>query len=158
VNVISNTSPICYLVLIGHIDVLPALFGTVIVPQAVKDELSHVMAAPTLQRWISKSPPWLQVQQAPETRDSDLLLLDPGEREAILLAEMLKADLLLLDDRRARYLARKRRLSITGLIGILVRAADRGLISPADAVDRLQRTSFRADPRLFRFLLNPEEG
>jgi predicted nucleic acid-binding protein len=153
VRVVSNTSPICYLVLIGHIDVLPALFRTVTIPQAVQEELLHPAAAPVLQRWISNPPSWLQVQPVPETTDADLLLLDPGERDAILLAEALRADLVLLDDRRARDLATKRCLSMTGLIGVLARAADRGLLSSTEAIDRLQRTSFRADPALYRLLL-----
>ena len=71
--VISDTSPICYLVLIGYIDVLPALFGSITIPHTVKEELQHPMAAPAIHQWTANSPTWFQVRQAPETSDSDLL-------------------------------------------------------------------------------------
>ena len=57
--VVSNTSPINYLILIGYIYLLPELFPAVIVPPEVCTELSDVLAPLTVQAWISTPPSWL---------------------------------------------------------------------------------------------------
>ena len=78
-----------------------------------------------------------------------MLDLDPGETEAIVLAETLRADLLLMDDRKAVDAARARGLTVVGTLGLLVRGAQAGL-TDATALDRLRATNFRAQERLFQ--------
>ncbi|MEO6192876.1 MAG: DUF3368 domain-containing protein [Thermoanaerobaculia bacterium] len=80
--------------------------------------------------------------------------LQTGERGTILLAEDLGADLVIMDDRRARDVALQRGLEVTGLLGILDRAAEKGLVSLPDAFERLQRTSFRTTPQFLQNLLD----
>lgn len=79
--------------------------------------------------------------------------LHSGEREAIWLAEELKADLIILDEKPARQIARERGLNLTGLLGILEIAATRQLIDLPTVLERLQQTTFRASPRLLKSLL-----
>jgi predicted nucleic acid-binding protein len=81
-------------------------------------------------------------------------LLDPGERAAILLTQELNADLLLLDDMKARRIATDRGFTITGILGILDRAATMKLIDLPTAVQRLQNTSFWTSDSLLQRLLN----
>lgn len=153
--VVSNTSPINYLVLIGQMDVLPALFGEITIPQAVRDELTHPDAPAPLRAWIAHPPTWLHVEAVvSDETDPTLQRLHRGERDAIVLAERLNADLILLDERAAREVALTRGLQVTGLIGVLDEAATRDLVDIQDAVARLQETSFRATPRLLRWLLD----
>jgi predicted nucleic acid-binding protein len=90
--VVSNTSPINYLVLIGHIELLPKLFQQIAIPQAVQSELSDALAPPPIQTWISAPPSWLNIQPISQPSDSILDLLDPGERAAIILGQELNAD------------------------------------------------------------------
>jgi predicted nucleic acid-binding protein len=98
--VISDTGPINYLVLIGHIDILPVLFEKVIMPVAVLDELTDQDAPPSVQAWIASPPIWIEVEENPASSDDALLAqLDDGERAAITLAAALHAELLLMDDR-----------------------------------------------------------
>jgi predicted nucleic acid-binding protein len=59
--VIADTSPINYLLLIGHIDILPALFETVILPAAVREELKHPKAPAVVKNWIALPPVWVDV-------------------------------------------------------------------------------------------------
>lgn len=152
--VVSNTSPINYLILIGQIDLLPALFRQIVIPQAVYSEL-HAREAPNLVRtWIATPPNWLKIQPVSQALDIAIDLLDPGEREAILLAQELHADLLLLDDMKARHTAQENGLSMTGTLGILDRAAAMKLIDLPAVVQNLQNTSFWVSDSLFQRLLD----
>jgi predicted nucleic acid-binding protein len=152
--IVSNTSPINYLILIGHIDLLPQLFQQIIIPQAVYNELSDPQAPNLVQTWIATPPNWLKTQIVSQPSDEIVDLLDPGERAAILLAQELNADLLLLDDMKARRTATDRGFAITGILGILNQAAIMKLIDLPTAVQSLQNTSFWASDSLFQRLLN----
>lgn len=151
--VISDTSPLCYLLLIDLVDLLPQLYGRVIIPQAVRDELSAPGAPDIVQIWISQPPEWLEIQTITNQPDLMLSQLDLGELEAIALAEQLGADAILLDDREARQIATERGLEIIGLLGILGAAASSGLVDFSIAIERLQQTTFRASSRLIQSLL-----
>ena len=89
---------------------------------------------------------------APEP-DAELSRLHAGEREAILLAEHLNAELVVLDEKAARRTAASRGLRVTGTLGILKAAAERGLVDLPVAVEHLKQTNFRASPRLLQLLL-----
>ena len=152
--IVSNTSPLNYLILIGQINLLPALFQQITIPQAVYGELSDAAAPAPVQDWMATPPDWLTVQPVRQPADAIVNLLDPGEREAILLAQQLNADLILLDDMKARRTATERGLAITGILGILDQAATLKLIDLPTAVQSLQNTSFWASDSLFQKLLD----
>jgi predicted nucleic acid-binding protein len=95
--VISDTSPLCYLILIDAVELLPQLYGCVIIPEAVYAELAASGSPVKVQSWINHHPSWLEVQSPADTLDVILGQLDAGERAAIALAEQLQADLVLLD-------------------------------------------------------------
>ena len=61
-TVVSNTTPLNYLILTETVDVLPAIFGRVYVPSAVIDELSHPRSPAVVRAWVSTLPAWLTVQ------------------------------------------------------------------------------------------------
>jgi predicted nucleic acid-binding protein len=84
--VIADTSPVNYLLPIGHIDILPALFGRVILPAAVWDELKHPKAPPVVRKWIAAPPSWVDVRPSRPFQDASLEALDAGEGAAIALA------------------------------------------------------------------------
>ena len=156
--VVSNTSPISYLVVIDQIDLLPRLFETITIAETVRDELSSSKAPLPVQTWITSPPTWLSLQSTSSSQDAALLKLDAGERAAIALAETLKADLILLDDLAARRVAAARGLAFTGVLGILDRAAIRGWVDFADAVAKLRQTNFRAPSALIQKLLQKHAG
>lgn len=151
-TVVSNTSPLNYLVLIDLQDVLPALFGHVLIPEAVWHELRSPAAPQPVKDFLDNWPSWLErriVSQVPP----DLQQLDPGEQEAIALAQSLGASLVLLDEKRGRQMAQDLGFVVTGTLGVLDLAARRGLVSLEDALKRLERTTFRAAPRLLRRII-----
>lgn len=151
--VVSNTSPISYLIVIQHIDLLPRLFECILIPETVREELASPKAPPAVHQWIAAPPTWLTIHSTSIQPDSDLLKLDAGECAAILLAESLKADLILLDDLAARRLAAHRGLALTGVLGVLDRAASENWIDFAVAIERLQQTNFRTSTAIVQELL-----
>jgi predicted nucleic acid-binding protein len=152
--VVADTSPLNYLILIGQVELLPALFEKVFVPQIVGNELRHDEAPESVRRWITEPPLWLEIVPAEHDGDDpDLLRLDDGERAAILVAIRMRAELLLMDDRDGVNVARNRGFAVTGTLGILDLAASRGMIRVKDAVERLKNTSFRCHPDVLDALL-----
>ena len=150
--VVSDTSPLNYLVLIEMVEVLPALFDRVLVPPGVIEELQAPGAPDAVKAWIAAAPVWIEVRSPGSSRTSPAL--GRGEREAICLASDFSA-LCLIDDRKARRQAERMGVRVTGLLGILAEASDRGLIEGKVVVDRLTRTSFRASPSLIAAILRP---
>ncbi len=84
--VVSDTSPLNYLVLIEAEDLLPKLFGRVVIPNAVFEELQAAGASVKVRKWASNFPEWIEVKQTSLSADASLDILDSGEREAIMLA------------------------------------------------------------------------
>ena len=152
--VVADTSPLNYLVLIGQVEILPALFEKVFVPQIVRNELRHDEAPERVRRWIGEPPSWLEIAAEEHVGDDpDLRHLDDGEPAAILLAVRIGAELLLIDDRDGVIAARSRGFAVTGTLGLLDLAAGRGMIRLNDAVERLKKTSFRCHPDVLNALL-----
>lgn len=87
--VVADTSPLRYLVLIQHIDVLPSLYGRVIVPAAVIVELTHEHTPAMVHAWSSDPPNWLDVRAPKRAMTTEAVTLGPGEQAAIALAEEL---------------------------------------------------------------------
>ena len=93
----------------------------------------------------------------PDLDDPMLNALDPGERSAIALGLSLKADLILIDERKGAAVALNKGFEVAGTLGVLDRAAARGLVNLRDALDRLKRTNFRYRPELIAALLKKHE-
>ena len=116
-TVVSNTSPLCYLVLIGSVDVLPRLYGEIQTTQTVLIELCHPDAPESVRLWAAAPANWLKVHPNPAEPDQSLASLHAGERTTLRLAEQLHADVVLLDDAAAREMAIQRKLKVSGLNG-----------------------------------------
>ena len=108
--VIADTTPLNYLILIELTQILSALFGQVVIPQTVLKELQAPQAPDKVREWLAHRPEWLIIKEV-QQQDVTLAHLDPGEREAITLAQELRADLVLLDERLGRQEATGRRFN-----------------------------------------------
>jgi predicted nucleic acid-binding protein len=148
VIVVSDSSPLRYLAAIGALEWLPALFGEVICPPEVFDECSHPGAPADLRAWILSQPSWLRVVPVaqPGSAWPYDAVLDRGEVAALRLAEQLRADLVLIDERKGRLVAGRLGLAVTGTVGVVVAASLKGLADFEQTVALLRSsTNFRID-------------
>ena len=156
--VVADTSPLNYLVWIESVEILPQLFGRVIIPPEVREELLAPDAPLVVRSWAKALPDWIEVQ----TPDAALLddfrwqSLDRGERAAFALATSNQPSMLLIDERAGSAIARGLGLSITGTLGVLDEAARRKLISLPSAILRLKQTSFRYPKAIVARLLEED--
>ena len=125
-NVVSNSTPIISLATIGHIDLLRQLFGTICIPQEVYRELKskHAPAHQEIDR------PYFQVKQIQGTQYIGFLLhdLDRGEAEAIVLAQEIHADTLIIDERTGYQIAQRQGIHTIGTLTVLLMAKQQGII------------------------------
>jgi len=131
---VTDTSPICYLILIGEVELLPKLFNQVLVPHVVIAELLHDDAPEAVRGWASNLPSWIAVRESPAGSTTGMEKLQTGEQGAILLAQSIQADMVLIDEKSARRVAADRGLRVTGTLGLLGEAAARGLVELAPAI------------------------
>ncbi len=151
--IVADTTPLNYLILIEAAEILPRLYGNVLIPPAVEQELTHPAAPELVRAWMARPPSWLEVRTVSVPADTAFLHLDAGEREAIWLALDSRAELLLMDDRDGAIAARQNKLDLVGTLGVLDLAAARGLIDLRVMFDRLLQTTFRAPRRLMASML-----
>jgi len=103
--VVSDNSPLQYLILIECIDALPALYGQVLTTPPVIKELSHPEAPDAVRAWVQISPAWLKIESPLKVDFLDTI--DAGEASAISLAQERHADLVLIDERAGSDTARR---------------------------------------------------
>ena len=138
--IVSDASPVHYLILIQAVDVLPRLFSKVVIPDyIVSVELQNLKTPRAVQDWVRKLPSWVEVRKPSHPESYGL---QRGEEDAISLALELNAPVL-LDEREARKVAEERGLVVVGLVGIIERAAAENLLDIRIAFAALQKTNFR---------------
>ncbi len=151
--IISDTSPITNLIQIGRLGLLRALFNKIIIPELVYQELILIPG----QLIVLSEADWMEIRglsdKTPFTQLSTQL--DKGEAEAIALCMELNADLLIIDEFKGRKIAEKHGLKLTGLLGILLRAKEKGLlVAVKPEMDRLKSAAgFRIHPKLYLDIL-----
>lgn len=144
--VVSDASPLRYLILVSAADYLPRLFEHVIIPPVVAAELTHPNTPPSVSRWASQPPLWLKIVR-PKAVDGSVNL-DAGETEAISLSLELGVGSLLIDERKGRLVAPQRGLLLIGTIALLERFARKGWIDFDQAIAQLRVAKFGLSERL----------
>lgn len=146
-KVVSNSTPLIAFYQLGMLDLLKDLFGQIIIPPAVQAEVFL----------LRPMPDWITVRSLSQPIPEPLQKagLGDGEREAITLALELNADLLLTDEWAGRKMAERLGLKITGTLGLLLAAKQRGLIAEVKPmVEKLLYLGFYASEDLVRSILN----
>ncbi|MEO6726127.1 MAG: DUF3368 domain-containing protein [Blastocatellia bacterium] len=144
--IVSDTTPLRYLIEIAEVQLLETLFGKVIIPEKVAEELQRPKTPQQVKDWMLARPAWLEVRKADLSLFTPQKKIDDGEREAFALALELNADAVLLDDKNALPEAKRLNLQTIALFTLLERAAARNLIDLPLAVAAMRKTSFRLPP------------
>lgn len=157
--IVSNTSPILNLAIVGQLDLLRQQFGHIQIPPAVLDELKIDEERPGSQSIQSAlTAGWIQVQPVNNQSLVQLLrqTLDGGEAAAIALALELQADWILLDERDGRKVAKSLGLQVTGVLGVLLRAKESSELPSLQPVleDLIQNAGFRIGSELLARILH----
>ena len=154
--IVSNKSPLVNLAVIGQLALLQQLYGKIIIPQAVYDEIVIEGAGQPGATEV-KTFDWIEAQEVTDRIlvTSLELELDSGEAEAIALAVSLKADLLLLDERKGRVVASRLGLNYIGLLGVLIEAKNQHLINEVKPVmdDLIGKAGFWISQQLYHYVL-----
>ena len=156
-RVVSDTSPISNLAIIGHLDLLKRRYGAVRIPPAVASELSalsHPAAKAQITAALAEG--WLVAEKAPPSTPQLPFPLDAGETEAISLALATQADVVLMDERRGRQAARHHGLAVGGVLGELLHARQTGMLpNLRSEINRLRsEAGFFVDAEIEQFILS----
>lgn len=155
--VVADASPFVGLIKIGHVDILPGLFTTIIIPPEVLSDLSKPTQAKEVLEFAGTPPVWLVIQAA--TTTEFIPDIDPGERAAINLAKELQADLLLIDERKGREAAIARGLATARTAAVMFDAANAGVLPDLrSAYEKLKKTNFRVPAAVLDDLLARHES
>jgi predicted nucleic acid-binding protein len=142
--IISDTSCLIILNNIGELDLLRRLYKTVTITQDILSEYGE------------KLPDWIEVQQAKDHYRQQLLemQIDKGEASAIALALEVDDNIVILDDWKARKLAERLGLSVTGTLGVIIKAKNTGIINSIKPyLDKIRETNFRISEELEQIAL-----
>ncbi len=154
-RLVSNTGPVIALALIDRIDILQKLFQQVSIPDAVHKELLEGGSSGHGLPSYNKAT-WIQVLPLSSALDPLLqTVLDYGEASVIQLAREMKADYVLIDERKGRKIAREIfSLKVIGTARILVEAKRKGIIdSVGDALNRMRDSGYRLHDNIIRYAL-----
>lgn len=138
-KVVSNSSPLIVLYNCGQLEILPQLFGQVLIPEAVYQETVHNTKNRRQSEAVAQCS-FIRVHPIPPQPFSTSHKLDRGEMEAIILAASLQAEYLLLDDKRAQKEAQLQGITFIPTFAVLLKAAQQGIITDFEAIlTELQR-------------------
>ena len=155
-TVVADTGPLIGLGRVGLLHLLRELYGRILIPSTVHDELRLGSGRPGAEQSAEAlTQGWLQVQEpspaSAPSRSELVLILDPGEADAILLAEEVKCRFLLIDERKGRAVAKRRGIAVVGVAGVVLAAKKRGLIDTVlPILKNLERAGYRVSSELIQ--------
>jgi len=142
--IIADTSCLILLSKINQLELLNKLFGNIIITSEIAEEYGE------------KLPNWFIIENVINKERQAMFesQVDKGEASAIALYFEIDTNLIILDDYKARKLAKKLELNFTGTLGILINAKLKGIIpSIKPLVENIQKTNFRISEELIQIAL-----
>lgn len=136
-KVIVNTTPLIALSHVGQLNLLKELYGEIIIPQAVFEEVS-VKVDSVCKKEVDSSLDWIRVEKIRNQMAKDMYKtqLHEGEVEVMILAKEVAADVVIIDDANAKKYAKYLKLPVTGTLGVLLRARQMGYVDKLEPVLR----------------------
>ncbi len=137
-KVVVNTTPLIALSHVGQLNILKKLYGEIIIPEAVYRELS-VKTESVCKKTVDSSLDWIRVDKIENQMAKTMYRtqLHDGEVEVMILAKEIAADVVIIDDANAKKHAKYLDLPVTGTLGVLIKAKQKGYIDELKPV--LQR-------------------
>lgn len=129
-KVIVNSTPLIALCHVNQLTVLKKLYGEIIIPKAVYDEIS-VKEDSVCRKTVDESLDWIHVREIQNIMAKAMFKsqLHDGEVEVMILAKEQGADVVIIDDQNAKKYAKYLELPVTGTLGVLIKAKQEGYIS-----------------------------
>ena len=159
-TIISDTTPIISLIKINRLDLLKKLFGEILIPEAVYRELTTNVTFKN-EADIVKNSDFLKTSSVQNRKALEILQassgLDDGESEAIILADELNSDALIIDERKGRKVAQKLGIRITGTVGVLLQAHNENMITTDEIkqyLEQLRNSNIRLSDSLIQETLS----
>ena len=153
--VVANSTPLIYLAAIQRFDLLRRLFGRIVIPQAVYQEVvTEGSGRPGAAETAGAD--WVEQHLVTDRAKVDALMdhLDSGEAEVIALATQMPADLVVMDEASGRRDLKQERLTFTGTVGVLIMATRLELIPGLrPELDRLRTSGFHLSESIYRLCL-----
>ncbi len=156
-TIVADASSLIGLARIGKLHLLYDLYGEVVIPQAVYDEVVCEYKQASEEIRLAN---YLKIVEAKDTDLVNILLgyLGKGEAEVIALSKEIKADIVLVDEKRARKSARRVGFKVMGILGLLLVAKKKGLIPLLRPfIDELLREGFRLSDQIIETALEKAE-
>ena len=158
--IVADTTPLISLLKINRFDLLEKLYNSIFIPEAVFNELTFSEKYQDEADIISKSK-FIKCYEVMNTQAVKILQeftnLDLGESEAIILAQELNADVLLMDENKGRKVASKLNIPLSGTLGVLIDSFDTGLLTASEVnecLDNLQQSGRRISVSLVNMVRN----
>ncbi len=141
-KVVSDSTCIISLAKIKRLKILKELFGEILIPKAVYNEIYH----PEKEGFEEiRKADFIRVVEISDKRLAEFLkeYIDDGEAESIVLAMENNADLIILDDKDSRKIAKRFKLKVIGTLGVLLLAKKKGYIKDVKSlIDELKKKGF----------------
>lgn len=156
-KIISNASPLIALSNIGQLELLKKLFQKISIPQAVYQEVVKEGKGRSGTVEVEKAiKQWMEIVEVKNLDKVNTLraILDYGEAEVIVLAQEIKADLLLLDNKEPRLFAKHLGFNVIGTVGVLILAYKKGFLKdPVEKIFELREKGFYISDRLLKEII-----
>lgn len=150
-EVIANTTPLIALANIGRLDILEKIYGNILIPRAVMNE---IISEPAKRR-VNDSK-WIRVEDIEDTSQKKMYKakLHEGEVEVMILAQEKNADLVIIDDNAAKKTAKYLGLKVTGTLGVLLRAKREGILDRiTPVIDELIKDGLYISDDILQYVL-----
>lgn len=154
-RVIVNSTPLIALCNAGLLHVLRSIYGKIIIPQAVFDEVTAKPDSACAQ--VKENLNWIMIEKIKDTSDRKMYKakLHAGEVDVMILAQSdPRADLVIIDDNAAKKTAKYLGLTVTGTLGVLLKAKKCGVIfSVKDAINKMQSNGFYINENIVKLVV-----
>lgn len=144
---VADASPLIVLQNIGELRLLEKLFGEVFITAEVESEFGIDL------------PEWIKLVEVRDKTRQTILNLSLGKGEASVIALCLEnaESSLIIDEKKGRRIAKELGVNITGTLGIIVKAKEKGLLDSIEIVfEKLENAKFRISPNLKTAILDGE--